>query len=208
MKELLKRHNVIKEGHFKLTSGRHSHSYINKDAIYCNPKLFRRTYIATGISIEEFDTNILDNIDIITGPAIAGAILALPLADLYGKIFVYPEKVSIWVDSLGNIVEDVEDAIRTSFIMQFRRGYDNVIKNKRVWITEDIITTGGSVEKTIKAIEDCGGEVLGTSVIWNRGDYKPSKGLFLPLINETIYSHLPENCPECADNIKLTDPKE
>ena len=185
MKELLKAHDIIKEGHFKLTSGRHSNSYINKDAIYCNPFLYRKVYTEMWQMIKKYE----NNIDLVTGPAIAGAILAQPLASLLGdKIFVYPEKI--------------DDK------MVFRRGYDKIIKNKRVWITEDIITTGGSVEKTIQAINNCDGEVLGTSVIWNRGDYKPSKGLFLPMINEAVYSHLPENCPECANNIKLTDPKE
>lgn len=155
-----------------------------------------------------YNIKYIDRPDIITGPAVAGAMLAVPISLRLNKAFVYPEKVRIWIDSLGNITTDEEDVYQEKIIMQFRRGYDRVIKNKTVWIVEDIITTGNSVEKTIQAVKDCGGLVSGVSAIWNRGEYKSSKGLFIPLIDETIYSYLPIDCPECADSIPLTDPKE
>lgn len=186
MKELLKLYGIIKEGHFKLSSGRHSSQYINKDAIYCNPKLYRIVYTKIWLSIRKY----MKDIDIVTGPAIAGAILAQPIASLSeDKIFIYPEKIN-------------EE-------MVFRRGYDKIIKDKTVWITEDIITTGNSVENTIDAVTFNGGEVLGISAIWNRSNgYVPSKGLFIPLINETVLSYLPESCPECTIDMALQDPKE
>lgn len=184
MKQSLRHRGVILEGHFKLTSGRHSASYINKDSIYCKPNLFRSVFMQFVMSIKKYQ----DKIDIITGPAIAGAILALPVAMNLEKIFIYPEKYE------GTMI--------------LRRGYDKIVKNKNVWIIEDIITTGRSVENTIDAITFNDGNVLGVSCIWNRADYSPSIGEFLPLINEQVFSYLPKDCPQCKENIPLQDPKQ
>jgi orotate phosphoribosyltransferase len=196
VKTLLRKYNIIKEGHFILTSGKHSNFYINKDAIYCQPTLYRQIFTEIWLSIRHYK----EYIEVVTGPAIAGAILAQPIASLLGdKIFVYPEKTN--KNEYGETIPGIQ--------MKFRRGYDRVIKDKKVWITEDIITTGGNVEKTIKAIEKCKGEVLGISCIWNRNpNYAPSKGLFIPLINEQVLSFFPEDCPYCLNNLPLQNPKE
>lgn len=186
LRELLKEEKVIKEGHFFLTSGRHSDLYINKDSIFCIPELFRIIVYETKKSIEEY----LNKIDIITGPAIAGSILAGVLSlGIFGcnKIFVYPEKHE------GTMI--------------FRRGYDKIVKGKNVWITEDIITTGRSVENTIDAVTFNGGNVIGVSCIWNKGNYLPSTGVLISLIYEEVKSYLPVDCPQCKERIKLQDPK-
>ncbi len=189
MKNSLKKHGVVRSGHFELTSGRHSAEYINKDSIFCNPGLFVKTYytIARGIRPHFKEVNI------ITGPAIAGALLAMPVCLLFPDLkFVYPEKT---------FIEETPAMI-------FRRGYDKIIMAfPFVWIVEDIITTGSSVDKTIKAVEGCGGTVVGVSCIWNRGHYEPPVGYFFPLISERVASYIPEQCPMCKDGIPLEDSK-
>ncbi len=181
--EELEKYNIIKKGHFNLTSGRHSDTYINKDSIYCTPGLYEHITLKMARMIsEEFIC------DVITGPAIAGAVLATTIAQFLGKTFIYPEKID------GNMV--------------FRRGYDKILKNEEVVLVEDIITTGGSVNKTIGAIEECGGEVTGIIVIWNRTNWSTDKCKTLSIINEPVESWEPESCPLCAKNIPLQDPKE
>ena len=205
MKDLLKSYGVVSEGHFKLTSGRHSALYIFKDRIYCIPNLFKVICVRMEIPIREH----LHEVNVITGPAVAGAILAGAIADHYGKVFVYPEK-TIEIDDVPYMCHDElhhSSKLVVGRKMEFRRGYDEVIKGKRVWITGDVITTGGSIEKTIRAIYDCGGSVMGVSAIWNRGSYKPSRGGFFPLITEAVTSYLEEDCPQCEKNIPLQDPK-
>lgn len=187
MKELFKKYNIIKTGHFLLTSGRHSNQYIDKDAIYCNPRLFckviRNMWSKLALYINRFD--------IITGPAIAGAVLAGPISyQFVDKIFVYPEKID------GEMV--------------FRRGYNKIIKGKRVWLIEDIITTGSSIDKTIKAVLKCGGKVVGISVIWDRSKFwvpADNNIQFFPLISEYVSSYEPEECPDCQAGKPLMDPK-
>lgn len=195
MKELFEKHGIIKMGHFKLTSGKHSPQYINKDAIYCNPVLFNKVVMKM---VRDLDLYI-NTFDVITGPAIAGAVLAAPISlQLFDKIFVYPEKVE---DNplAGNPGEWTK--------MVFRRGYDKILKGKRIWIVEDIITTGSSVEKTINAVEKCGGNVVGISVIWDRGRRYIAGFPTLSLINEFVPSYWPDECPNCKAGEKLQDPK-
>lgn len=180
MKELLYEYNVIKRGHFLLKSERHSEQYINKDVIYSNPRLFKTTIIKFISLIGDF----MPYVDIITGPAVGGSLLALPISLHFNKIFIYPEKI-------GNS-------------MVFRRGYDKLLNNKVVWIIEDIVTTGGSIEKTKKAIEDNNGTVYGISCICNRQDYPNIKSL----INYNIKSYPKDDCPLCRKGIPLQNPKE
>lgn len=180
----LKNNNVILHGHFKLSSERHSDTYINKDRMYCKAELFRIIVKNMEHMIKE---NFVFKYDVITGPAVAGAILASPISMFLRTDFVYPEK-----NNKGNMV--------------FNRGYDTILKDKRVLIIEDIITTGSSVLKTRTAIENCGGIVVGVVSIWNRSRI----GFDIPLIsliNTPINSWEPEDCPLCKKSINLTNPK-
>lgn len=183
--KLFKYNNVILDGHFKLRSGLHSNIYINKDAIYCNHLVYKTILRKLNRLIN--DTFPIDTFNIITGPAIAGAILASPLSLDFEETFVYPEK-----DSNGN--------------MKFNRGYDKVIKDKKVLIIEDIITTGNSVNSVISAIADCGGTTIGIISIWNRSNVKFSISNF-SLLTDKIPTWDSKICPLCQNNIDLTNPK-
>lgn len=198
MKELFEEHNIIKTGHFKLTSGRHSNQYINKDAIYSNPMLFNKVVQRMWDKVNMYK----DTFDVITGPAIAGAVLVAPISLLLDKIFVYPEKIIY-----SELANDPNNGVIDTEIMKFRRGYNKMLKGKRVWITEDIITTGRSIENTIDAVEKCGGMVVGISAIWNRGLYEIADIPFLSLINERVVSYRPDECPNCKAGEILQDPK-
>jgi orotate phosphoribosyltransferase len=192
--KLLDKKNVIKNGHFKLTSGRHSDTYINKDSIFCIPELFE-------LIILEMSLNIRNSFqfDIITGPAIAGAVLAAPIANSLGTIFIYPEKIDLYAFDY-----EIEDTV-----MEFRRGYDKVLENNvKVVIVEDIITTGKSINMTIEAIEKHGAQVSGIVAIWNRTGWKTDKCSTISLIDKPVESWEPESCPLCVEGIPLQNPKE
>ena len=180
-----KENGIVKEGHFKLTSGRHSNLYVNKDAIYCNPELLDMTESAIINTV--IHTIPIEKYDVVTGPALAGAILAVPVAMDSSKRFIYPEKID------GKMV--------------FRRGYEHVIPGKKILIVEDIITTGGSVQKTADAITALSGIVVGVISIWNRSGWQLEGAENMTLIDKSVDSWEPEDCPLCKDKIPLTDPK-
>ena len=207
LRERLAMDEVIKEGHFKLTSGRHSRVYINKDDIYSNESLFRTVVnmMCTAIVLD------YGYFDIITGPAIAGAVLAAPISLNLGKPFVYPEKkMELSRESYMCHGEPHFYNNIVSTGMEFRRGYDKKLKGKRVVIVEDIITTGKSVNQTIDAIKECGGTVDKIFAIWNRtGAFfsPPTDGDVISLINEYVESWDEKECELCKEGIPLTDPK-
>lgn len=195
-------YNIVKSGHFLLTSGRHSNEYVNKDAIYCIPELF--LFIISKIYTTILNNFHTDDFDVITGPAIAGAILAAPVALKLNKIFVYPEKAIH-----SEFAEDPNNGVVDTKIMNFNRGYDKILKGKRIIIVEDIITTGGSIQMTADAIHLCDGKVVGIVAIWNREEWKaPNEIKLISLINKTISSYFPNDCPYCQNGIPLQNPKE
>jgi len=179
---------IIKRGHFLLTSGRHSDTYINKNLITTDAVLFNIVMLKLMCKTLEFK-----NFDIITGPATAGAVLAAALAIMKNKAFIYPEK---------KIYNDDGD-----FNMKFYRGYDRVMRGKNILLIEDIITTGGSVIKTIDSIEENKGNLIGVLAIWNRSGWKPHHYKIKSLINDPVQSWTKDECPLCKREILLTDPK-
>jgi len=204
---LYKEHGVVLEGHFGLSSGRHSDRYINKDVIYCNPELLEETVNSI---IDVVSTNVDPlGIDIVTGPAIAGAVLAIPTAMKMWKQFVYPEKKYEieYEDYMDHGEPHTREKIISNKIMEFRRGYDKILKGKRVLLVEDIITTGGSVKRTTDAIRLCGGTVVVVCAIWNRSGWQLDDCENLALIDTKVDSWAPEDCPQCLDGFSLIDPK-
>ena len=186
-----KRYGVILEGHFKLTSGRHSNLYINKDKAFTHNILYREIVDQmVQILFKKYKPN---DYDIITGPAVAGLSLASPIALFTRKDYVYPEKSNTIITGRKEMI--------------FRRGYDKVLKNKRVIITEDIITTGSSVQQTIDAVNKCDGRVICVLSIWNRSNWGPSICPLYSLIESEVQSWDPEDCPMCKEGIELQDPK-
>lgn len=184
---------LVHSGHFKLRSGKHSNKYINKDRILTYPSLL-------GSIVRELKFKILvkkrsvftykqnDSL-VITGPAVAGTIFGALLAYSLYIPFVYPEKVKI---------DDI------NWKMQFRRGFDTFLKDKFVILVEDIVTTGDSILKTIDAVNFCGGTVIYTVSLWDRGSNLKSMLDYDSLIYQNILSWEPDECPLCMNNIEMT----
>jgi orotate phosphoribosyltransferase len=154
---ILKKVNaVITDDHFVYTSGKHGEVYINKDAIYPHPlevsevgKLFAQKY-------KDWE------IDVVAAPALGGIILstwtAYHLTQLQGR------------EVLGVYAEKMPDKS-----MAFTRGYDFLIKGKKVLVIEDLTTTGGSVKKVVDLVNKTGGQVVAVCVMINRNPKEVSE---------------------------------
>lgn len=187
--DLLTEEGVIREGHFLLTSGKHSNIFVDKDRIFRSslfPMIIEKLTSACSLLT-------MESVSVITGPAVAGAILAAPVyyksQQTYGKHihFVYPEK--------------------EGEKMVFRRGYDLFLANERVVIIEDVITTGKSVTKTVDAIHACSGTVQGVVCIWNRTGWQSKDFPTIALINKKVDCWEQSVCPLCKE-MPVTNPKE
>lgn len=147
--QVLKDAGAILEGHFIGNSGRHLSMYMNKDAF------MPHTDVVSKIGRMFAELNKDKDIEMVVGPAIGGILLstwtAHHLSDMAGKpvLSVFTEKT-----------EDNGQALK--------RGYDRLVKGKRILAVEDTATTGGSVKKTIDAVTAAGGNVVQLSLIVNR----------------------------------------
>jgi len=184
-------HAIINESHVVYTSGKHGLSYINKDAIY--PHTSKTAQICYELTDRLCHEHVF-NVDVVVGPALGGIILSQWIAYHFSQIqqrevlAVYAEK-----DETGNFV--------------IKRGYDKLIKGKKVLVVEDVLNTGGSVKKVVEAVRVIDGEVVGVGAICNRGKVtKEDVGdvpLLLSLVNIEMESWEPEECPLCQQNIPI-----
>lgn len=175
LKKTLIKEGVVEKGTFTLRSGKISNIYINKDKIYCNPELFKEV-------LEQLMLKIIfgvetKNFSVIVGPEKGGLVLASPLAFSLNKIFAFTEKKEF-------TARTTEQTIK---LMTLRNAYLNAVRNKNILIVEDIITTGGTVSRTIDAVQKAGGNVVGVVCIWSRaGANKVGSVPIYAIIDEKI----------------------
>lgn len=148
--EILQKSGAFRSGHFVFTSGRHSDTYVNKDALY--------TYTRdTGLLCKEMAQRYRDfGVEVVIGPAVAAAILAQWTAYHLTEM-LDTEVYATYADKDG----------QGGFVI--KRGYDKLMQGKKVLIVEDLTTTGGSIKKVVAAVKAAGGNVVGVSVLCNRG---------------------------------------
>lgn len=195
------KHGIIKKGHFLLSSGKHAEYYVDKDKICTIPLLYNEVIQQlSNMLMSDMLMSEWNKIDVITGPAVAGIAYAAPVAYYLRKKFVYPEKKEV----------------NGKDLMQFRNIFHDTVKDKNIVIIEDIVTTGGSIRKTVKAIESLGGNVYGIVSIFDRskdaltdiGNSIDSLMFTKSLITIYIESWSDDSCPLCyLNDIPLTDPK-
>jgi len=179
--EIFKKSGAILEGHFLLTSGRHSPVYWEKFKVLQFPDY---TEQLCGMIADHFRKQ---KIQVVAGPTTGGIILAFEVARQLGVRGIFAEKES-----------EKERA--------FRRGF-TVNPGERVLVVDDILTTGSSISEVMATVKRLGGEIVGIGVLVDRSEQKIEFGvpLFSCHRSETI-TYSPEGCPLCAAGIPLTRP--
>ncbi|HHU83143.1 MAG TPA: orotate phosphoribosyltransferase [Firmicutes bacterium] len=171
---------VWQEGHFLLTSGRHSGEYIQCARVLQYPR-FTETLcfeLAKRFKGEE--------IDVVAAPAVGGIIIAYEVAKILQTRAIFAEREN------GKMV--------------FRRGFE-IDEDEKVLVVEDVITTGGSVREVIQAVRACGGDIRGAGVFVDRSGGKVSFDTRVEaLLNVTIKTYSPEECPLCREQKPLVKP--
>ncbi|HOQ15736.1 MAG TPA: orotate phosphoribosyltransferase [Defluviitaleaceae bacterium] len=171
--EIFKETEVLLEGHFLLTSGRHSNQYMQCAKILQYPNYAEE--IAKGLA-EEFKD---DQIDIVVGPAMGGIIIAYELARQL---------------NCKNLFAEREDGKMT-----LRRGF-TIPEGARVLVAEDVITTGGSVKEVIDIVKEQGGELAGVAVLVDRSNGNIDFGTKLrAALTVDVVSYEAEECPLCKE---------
>lgn len=162
VKEIYQAEHAWLEGHFLLSSGKHSPVYLQSARVLEDPKTAE--LLARELANQIKEANI--EIDTICSPAIGGLIAGYELARMLKVRFIFTE--------------------RKEGVMTLRRGFE-VKEGERVLICEDIITTGGSALEASNEITKRGGEIVGFAALANRGlcqregtDKEPKESCKLP----------------------------
>lgn len=178
MDQLLVKHNALLEGHFLLSSGKHSNRYVQCARLTEDPKVGEEVAkrIAEKLEGVAFDT--------VVGPAMGGILIGYELARVMGKRALFTERV------------DGE--------MCLRRGFE-VKEGEKILICEDVVTTGISSMETARALEAHGAEVVGIASIIDRTVGEIELPLYSAFrVEVDVYDS--EDCPLCKAGEPLVKP--
>lgn len=178
--EILKEAQVLQEGHFLLTSGRHSGKYMQ-----C-AKLFQYTKYSEELCRELAEKFKNDGIDVVIGPAIGAIQMSYEVSRHLGVKNIFAE--------------------RENGKMTLRRGF-TIEPGQRVLVVEDVVTTGGSVREVIDIVQAHGGIVAGVGVVVDRTAGKVDFGTRLEsVVSMEIESYEPDECPLCKEGKPIVKP--
>jgi len=170
---------AVRQGHFELTSGRHSGTYVQCALVLQYPLHAERLGQALADRFRDI------SIDLVASPAIGGIVIGQEVAK---AIAARPD---------GHNVRAIFAERTAQGVLVLRRGF-SVEPNAKVLVIEDVWTTGGSTLETMQAIEEAGGRVVAAGALIDR-----TGGLIdLPVRAEALYSQRIEsyeadNCPLC-----------
>ncbi|HOO97160.1 MAG TPA: orotate phosphoribosyltransferase [Caldisericia bacterium] len=178
--ELLKSVDAIFTGHFKLSSGLHSDTYIQCARVFQDAVISHKVCQMLGDKLGGLQA------DTVVGPALGGIIFAYEMSRVLGLKNIFCE--------------------RTEGEMKFRRGF-GIIEGERVLVVEDVVTTGGSALEAGKLVESLGGKVVGVCSLVDRSAGKVKfPWNFTPLITMDVKTYQPDECPLCKDGVEIYSP--
>jgi len=175
---IFKETGVMLEGHFLLTSGRHSDKYMQ-----C-AKLFQNADISERFAKELASK--FSGVDIVAGPAIGGIILAYEVSRQLGVPNIFAE--------------------RQNGEMTLRRGF-TIEKGAKVLVVEDVVTTGGSVKEVVALLQGMGADVVGVGSIVDRSNGKVDFGVpYEAVLSMEVVSYEADECPLCRQGLPAVKP--
>lgn len=179
--ETFKKAGALLEGHFIYASGRHGRQFLQAARVLQYPE---HTGPLCAAMADQFRG---DNIELVAGPATGGIILAYETARHLGVRGVFAEK-----EPDGS--------------MAVKRGFA-IPAGVRVLVVEDIITTGGSVLKTIEHLESRGAEIVGVSALIDRSGGKADfRYPYRPVARLNMESWAPDDLPVELAEVPVMEP--
>lgn len=171
--EILKEAGVLLEGHFLLTSGKHSNRYLQCAKIFRNTKYSEELCAALA---EQFQD---EHVDVVIGPAMGAVQMAYEVSRALKCENYFTEREE------GKMV--------------LRRGFE-VHPGMRVLLVEDVVTTGGSVKEVYELVKAAGATVVGIGSIVDRsGGNAGFEVPFKSVIQVDVEAWQPQECPLCKE---------
>ncbi|MBO6527013.1 orotate phosphoribosyltransferase [Erythrobacter sp.] len=174
---------ALLEGHFKLSSGRHSGHYLQCARVLMNPE--RAAMLAFALA-QKLPRDIRSQIDVVVSPAMGGIIIGQEMGRALGKDAMFLER------------PDGEFHLRRGFRLE---------PGSKVLMVEDVVTTGLSSREAIAAVAREGGEVIAEVALVDRSNGSADLGVpFYPLVDINFPTYAEDELPEELASIEVTKP--
>ena len=144
LEQQLQQENALLRGHFRLSSGLHSDTYVQCARYLRRPELAAPAAAALAAQIQSAGLRP----DVVVGPAMGGVVIGYELARQLGVPGIFTER-----DAEGQ--------------MSLRRGF-TIEPGEKVIIAEDVVTTGKSTLEVARVLRALGAEVLAVASLIDR----------------------------------------
>lgn len=180
-RDLFVRRGALMEGHFLLSSGRHSSAYIQ-----C-AKVLERPQDAEVLGRALADAAAAREVDRVVSPPLGALLIGYEVARALGVPFAFPER-----SAGGDLV------LRRGFVLQ---------SGERVLLVEDVVTTGRTTVELLALLRSAGATPVGLLALVDRSEAEGINGFPVnALLREHWPTFLPRDCPLCAEGLPLSRP--
>lgn len=181
-----------RKGHFKFESGHHGDTWLNLELLCLHPEPVEQLAVVLADCLSE------QRPDVVCGPLIEGAFVALMVAKRLRVPFTYTERFDSREDRMFPVSYRLPGAQR------------DLVAGKRIVIINDVIGAGSAVLGTLKDLYECGADPVAIGTLATRGQAAMVLARENGLALETLASFpgelwKPAECPMCAAGIPLTD---
>ena len=145
--KIYKKEKALLEGHFILSSGKRSSVYLQSAIVLSIPEHLQKISLALVENIKKIIE--IDKINLVVSPAMGGVVIGSKIGEVLNKKAIFLERVN------GNFT--------------LRRGFQ-ILKNDKVLLVEDVLTTGKSSLESIECIKSFGAEVICLASIIDRSN--------------------------------------
>ena len=163
---------ALLEGHFLLSSGRHSAQYLQCARVLMDPERASRLAIALAMKLPR---DLKKRIAKVVSPAMGGLIIGHEMGRALGVEAIFVE--------------------RPEGTFELRRGF-TLEPGEEVLMVEDVVTTGLSSREAIAAVEAAGARVVAEAALVDRSGGTVDLGVpFYPLVALNFPTYAPEDVP-------------
>lgn len=175
---------AILSGHFILSSGLHSPTYLQCARVLMEASRAERLCSALTAKVSERLKG--QKIDMVVAPAMGGVVVGYEMGRQLAVPSIFCERVD------------------GSFAV--RRGFE-IPQGARVLLVEDVVTTGKSSMETVECVRQHGGEVIGEACLVNRsGEAEPMNFPLVSLLELTVPTYKPDQLPPELQAIPAVKP--
>ena len=178
--DLFRGAGALLEGHFRLTSGLHSSGYLQSALVLQHP----REAGICGAALADRVRSL--GVQVVLSPALGGIVIGQEVGRALGVRAIFAE--------------------RQDGTLSLRRGF-TLSPGEKVFVVEDVVTTGGSTKETIDVARAAGAEVVAAgSIIDRSGGQQRIDVPYHALAVVTLPTYQPESCPLCLAGLPVIKP--